>query len=102
MIKALLMAALSAITFSATASGDYQCGMYQVTVVDGRSVKVNGKPIAIYQFTEMNRFFDYLHQFGVNDNRIVIRETQKGRVAMMIPGETRWNACQLVLMGFEK
>lgn len=97
---ALLLLTITATPFSVDASGDFICGIYQVQVVDARHLVVDGKPAGNYQATILDKDMNYLHQFRNGSSVAVLRETQRGRIAFMIPVVTRWNACASVLMGF--
>lgn len=69
------------------------CGMYEIDVTDDYSLKVNGKDAGAYRGTIMDKYFSYQHQYKKGDQVSEVRETQKGRMAFRIVGESRWNAC---------
>lgn len=69
------------------------CGMYEIDVTDDYSLKVNGKDAGAYKGTIMDKYFSYHHQYQKVDQASEVRETQKGRMAFRIVGESRWNAC---------
>lgn len=69
------------------------CGMYEIDVTDDYSLKVNGKDAGAYKGTRMDKYFSYQHQYQKGDKVSEVRETQKGRMAFRIVGESRWNAC---------
>jgi len=69
------------------------CGMYEIDVTDDYSLKVNGKDAGSYKGTIMDKYFSYQHQYQKGDQVSEVRETQKGRMAFRIVGESRWNAC---------
>lgn len=69
------------------------CGMYEIDVTDDYSLKVNGKDAGAYKGTIMDKYFSYQHQYQKGDKVSEVRETQKGRMAFRIVGESRWNSC---------
>lgn len=99
-MKSLILLCSILFTSVVDASGDFICGIYQVQVVDARHLVVDGKPAGDYQATILDKDMNYLHQFRNGSAVSVLRETQRGRIAFMIPGVTRWNACASVLMVF--
>lgn len=91
-MKAVIAAAI--IVFSSQASSkSLICGMYEIDVTDDYSLKVNGKDAGAYKGTIMDKYFSYQHQYKKGDQVSEVRETQKGRMAFRIVGESRWNAC---------
>lgn len=95
----MLLAAL-ALPLAAQASGDFVCGMHKVQVVDSRKLIVDGKEAGNYQATEIDLNMNYHHYFR-NDNRTyILRETQKGSIALKVRGYGGWASCKPVLMGF--
>jgi len=69
------------------------CGLYEIEVTDDYSLKVNGKDAGAYKGTIMDKYFSYQHRYQKDDQVSEVRETQKGRMAFRIVGESRWNAC---------
>lgn len=69
------------------------CGMYEIDVTDDYSLKVNGKDAGAYKGTIMDKYFSYHHQYQKGDQVSEVRETQKGRLAFRVVGDSRWNAC---------
>lgn len=69
------------------------CGMYEIDVTDDYSLKVNGKDAGAYKGTIMDKYFRYHHKYQKGDQVSEVRETQKGRMAFRIVGESRCNAC---------
>lgn len=69
------------------------CGLYEIEVTDDYSLKVNGKDAGAYKGTIMDKYFSYQHRYQKDDQVSEVRETQKGRMAFRIIGESRWNAC---------
>ena len=88
---------IAAIILLSLASGAHAksliCGMYEIDVTDDYSLKVNGKDAGAYKGTIMDKYFSYQHQYQKGDQVSEVRETQKGRMAFRIVGESRWNAC---------
>lgn len=91
-MKAVIAAAI--IAFSSQASSkSLICGMYEIDVTDDYSLKVNGKDAGAYKGTIMDKYFSYQHQYQKGDQVSEVRETQRGRMAFRIVGESHWNAC---------
>jgi len=78
---------------SAVNAKSLTCGLYEIDVTDDYSLKVNGKDAGAYKGTIMDKYFSYQHRYQKDDQVSEVRETQKGRMAFRIVGESRWNAC---------
>ena len=72
---------------------DYQCGLYQVSVDELKSITVDGAKTGHYISTDFDKYYNFLHLFRYEGRQASIRETTHGRVAFRVPGVTRWNAC---------
>lgn len=89
-----LVVLLAAVLFTSPVNAkSLICGMYEIDVTDDYSLKVNGKDAGAYRGTIMDKYFSYQHQYQKGDQVSEVRETQKGRMAFRIVGESRWNAC---------
>lgn len=86
-------AALMALSFSCAAT-DYQCGLYQVSVDQLKSITVDSQKHGSYVSTEFDKYYNFLHIYSYGDKQAIVRETTHGRVAFRIPGESLWNACK--------
>jgi hypothetical protein len=86
-------AALMALSFSCVAN-DYQCGLYQVSVDQLKSITVDSQKHGNYVSTDFDKYYNFLHIYSYGDKQAIVRETTHGRVAFRIPGESLWNACK--------
>jgi hypothetical protein len=89
----LAAAALIALSFSSAAT-DYQCGLYQVSVDQLKSINVDSQKHGTYVSTDFDKHYNFLHVYSYGDKQAIVRETTHGRVAFRIPGESLWNACK--------
>jgi len=92
-----MKATIAALALLSLANGAHAksltCGLYEIDVTDDYSLKVNGKDAGAYKGTIMDKYFSYQHRYQKDDQVSEVRETQKGRMAFRIVGESRWNAC---------
>ena len=92
-----MKATIAALALLSLANGAHAksltCGLYEIDVTDDYSLKVNGKDAGAYKGTIMDKYFSYQHRYQKDDQVSEVRETQKGRMAFRIIGESRWNAC---------
>jgi hypothetical protein len=86
-------AALMALSFSCAAT-DYQCGLYQVSVDQLKSITVDSQKHGTYVSTDFDKYYNFLHVYSYGDKQAIVRETTHRRVAFRIPGESLWNACK--------
>lgn len=93
-MKMILLASLiAAMPLTAKSAKSLICGLYEIDVTDDYSLKVNGKDAGAYKGTIIDKYFSYQHQYQKGDQVSEVRETQKGRMAFRIVGESRWSAC---------
>ena len=94
--KEMIRAAAVAISLFAMPclATDYQCGLYQVSVDELKSITVDGAKAGNYISTDFDKYYNFLHLFSYDGKQAIIRETTHGRVAFRIPGESLWNACK--------
>jgi len=98
-VKLILLAALW-LPLMAQASGDFLCGMHRVQVIEAKDLVIDGHYAGSYQSTAVDRNMAYQHHFRNVERTYILRETQKGRIALKVRYQGGWSSCLPVILGY--